>query len=88
VKRKKLKKMMEFFDTAVEEMSNDERLEEWTDDLVFETAVDVTLNEFTASGTGTPIANVDTANFGFCLNDSEEHMEITIIHGELFDDED
>lgn len=89
MKRKKLQSMLEFLKTAADEMSKDERLDDWTDNLIFETAVEVTLNEFTAKGEGTPFANVDISTYGFCLNTDLDVLEFTVIHGdeETFDDD-
>lgn len=87
MKRKKLKEMLEFFQATNEEMDNDDKLSDWSAEQIFETANEITMNEFTASGTGSPVATVDTSRFAFCLNDDPDALEVAIIHGEdMFDD--
>lgn len=85
----KIKKMLDFTKDALEQMMEDPNFKSWTAEKIFSVATETAIVEFSAKGVNPPIASVDNKNFAFNSSEDIENIELIMIHGEdFFNDED
>lgn len=85
---KKINKMLRFFNQSVKGMVKDPNFKTFSEEEIFNLALDVCMNEFIARGENPPIGEVDRQNVAFCISENED-LDLIFLNGENFlDDED
>jgi hypothetical protein len=81
--------MIEFILQAVSELSQSPDCADWTAERILDTAVAAAKEEHVVRGKGPPIARVDNTRFGFCIGETEDSIDVTMIAGEeiLYDED-
>ena len=80
--------MLKFFNATVKGMIKDPNFDGWSEEEIFNLALDVCVNEHMANGVNPPIGEVDKNKVAFCISDTDEELDLIFLNGEDFlDDE-